>query len=140
MSQRHPLTRCSSPASTAHVEPERQQVHLYQLFKDFVVRKYTLSVYSRRASISVSDNLLIVHALDSKVALIFDLRINHQFPITAPLPLACIPSEGFSPSYSPHWSIEPPDLVVDPQVRTRTCMCICTSMHMYMGICTSTRR
>ena len=42
---------------------------LYQLFKDFVVRKFALSVYSKRAAISVSDNLLIVHALESKVVL-----------------------------------------------------------------------
>ena len=62
----------------AHVETEKQQVHLYQLFKDFVVKKYALAVYSRTAAISVSDNLLVVHAIDSKVALIFDLRINAQ--------------------------------------------------------------
>ena len=52
-----------------HFEPDAQQLYLYQLFKDFVVRKFALSVYSKRAAISVSDNLLIVHALESKVVL-----------------------------------------------------------------------
>ena len=98
-----------------HSETERQQVHLYQLFKDYVVRKYALAVYSSSASVSVSDNLLIVHALDSKVALIFDLKINTQFPITAPLPIATIAADGFSPLYSPHWSLAPPDYIIDPQ-------------------------
>ena len=98
-----------------HVEPERQQVHLYQLFKDFVVRKYCLAIYSRQAAVSVSDNLLIVHAIDSRVCLIFDLRINAQFPITAPLPIATVATEAFSPLYSPHWSLASPDYVIDPQ-------------------------
>jgi hypothetical protein len=98
-----------------HIETELEQVHLYQLFKDFVVRKYVLAVYSRKAQVSVSDNLLIVHALDSKVALIFDLRINTQYPITAPLPIATVAADGFSPLYSPHWSLAPPSYVIDPQ-------------------------
>ena len=44
-----------------HCEPERQQVHLYQLFKDYVVRKYALAVYSREAAVSVTANLLKFH-------------------------------------------------------------------------------
>ena len=39
---------------------------------------------------SVSDNLLLVHSLEAKVVLIFDLKINTQFPISAPLPLGLI--------------------------------------------------
>lgn len=50
------------------VEAERQQLLLYQLFRDFVVRKFALAIYSSRAVMSVSDNLLVVHALDSKVS------------------------------------------------------------------------
>jgi hypothetical protein len=33
-----------------------------------VVRKFALAIYSSRAVMSVSDNLLVVHALDSKVS------------------------------------------------------------------------
>ena len=99
----------------AHIEPEKQVIHLYQLFKDFVMRKYSLSIYSRHATVSVSDNLLIVHALDSKVALIFDVKINSQFPVTAPLPIATVAADGFSSLYSPHWQMHAPDVLVDPQ-------------------------
>ena len=102
----------------AHVEPERQQVLLYQLFKDFVVRKYALSVYSRQIALSVSDNLLIVHALDAKVALIFDVKINSQYPVTAPLPVSMVSADGGGPQYSPHWEFFPPDFVIDPQAGT----------------------
>ena len=38
-----------------------------------------------------------------------------QFPITAPLPVATISAEQFSPLYSPHWSLAPPDFIIDPQ-------------------------
>ena len=110
---RHPvlrgLFRCP-PHVSAH-----SQVHLYQLFKDFVIKKHTLAVYSRKVAISVSDNLLIVHAIDAKVALIFDLLINTQYPITAPLPMAMIAEDGFSPLFSPHWSLAPPNYIIDPQ-------------------------
>ena len=51
----------------------------------------------------------------SQVCLIFDLRINQQYPITAPLPLGTVASDQFSPLYSPHWTFAAPDLVVDPQ-------------------------
>ena len=51
------------------------------------------------------------------MALIFDLRINAQFPITAPLPLATVAAESFCPIYSPHWTFAPPDVLIDPQVR-----------------------
>ena len=48
----------------------RLQVFLYQLFKDLVVRKFALSIFSTHASVSVTDNLLIVHAVDAKVGML----------------------------------------------------------------------
>ncbi|KAL1527343.1 hypothetical protein AB1Y20_016013 [Prymnesium parvum] len=99
----------------AHLAVEEQQLYLYQLFKDFVVRKYALPIYSSHAALSVVDNLLVVHALDAKVALIFDLKINCQYPVTAPLPVSLVDADGFGPLYSSHWQLFPPDLLVDPQ-------------------------
>ncbi|KAL3913492.1 MAG: hypothetical protein SGPRY_007960, partial [Prymnesium sp.] len=109
------LVRLYHMIMCAHIDAERQQLHLYQLFKDFVVRKFSLAIYSRHAALSVVDNLLVVHALDSKVALIFDVKINSQFPVTAPLPLAVLPADGWGPLYSNHWQLFSPDLIVDPQ-------------------------
>ena len=73
---------------------------LYQLFKDFVVRKFALNLYSRQVALSVVDNLLLVHSLDSHVVLLFDIKINAQYPVTAPLPLAVTPAEGWGELYS----------------------------------------
>ena len=53
--------------------PLPPQVLLYQLFKDFVVRKFALHLYSRHVALSVVDNLLLVHSLDSHVVLLCDV-------------------------------------------------------------------
>ena len=65
---------------------------------------------------SVSDNLLLVHSLEAKVVLIFDLKINTQFPISAPLPLATLPLSRWPAVYTPHWVLAAPDVVIDPQM------------------------
>ena len=65
---------------------------------------------------SVSDNLLLVHSLEAKVVLIFDLKINTQFPISAPLPLATLPLSRWPSVYTPHWVLAAPDVVIDPQM------------------------
>jgi hypothetical protein len=109
------VARLYSMIFCVHVEPDLQQVFLYQLYKDFVVRKYALQLYSSQVRVSVIDNLLLVHALDAQVVLLFDIKINSQFAITAPLPLALVAADGFSSLYSPHWSMSSPDYVVDPQ-------------------------
>jgi len=98
----------------AHIDEEARKVVLYALYRDAVLRQHELPTHSARAALSVCDNLLVVHALDQQVATLFDLRINRFCPISAPLPLATLPADGFSPAYSPHWLIAPPDKVVDP--------------------------
>ena len=65
-SQLH-VVRLYNAIYCVHVEPERRQLLLYQLFKDYVVRKYALAVYSRQAVISVTDNLLVVHVTTQRL-------------------------------------------------------------------------
>ena len=107
------------------------QIFLYQLFKDFVVRKHALHTYSSQVcmrprpapqrvhmqlssptasahrlptsvryvgsngderrirwlwqvAVSVCDHMLVVHALDSRVVLLFDVKINTQFAVRLP--------------------------------------------------------
>eukprot|EP00897_Mesotaenium_endlicherianum_P004466 jgi/Mesen1/4047/ME000213S03071 len=50
-------------------------------------RQVALPVYSRHVAVSVVDNTLLVHQLDSKVALLFDALSNSPHPIASPLPL-----------------------------------------------------
>ena len=65
----------------------------------------------------VVDNLLLVHCLDNHVVLLFDIKINAQHPITAPLPLGLLPAPQWGAElYTPHWSLAAPNYVVDSQV------------------------
>jgi hypothetical protein len=78
--------------------------------------RYALNLYATSVAVSVSDNLLLVHSLEAKVVLIFDLKINTQFPISAPLPLATLPLSRWPSVYTPHWVLAAPDVVIDPQM------------------------
>ncbi len=108
------VARLYSCIYAVHLEPELRRIFLYQLFKDYVVRKHELELYSADAAVSAVDNLLLVHLRDARVVLIYDLRLNAHAPISAPLPLATLPTDGFGPSYSPHWALAPPHYLVDP--------------------------
>lgn len=93
------------------------QVFLYQLSRDSVVRKHALQLYSEEVRLSACDNLLLIHNLDAKVVLLFDLRINVNSAIAAPLPLRLVSADGFGPLYSVHWSYAAPNYIIDPQAR-----------------------
>ena len=66
------------------------------------------------ANLGSGEECLFTRPRAEQVATLFDLRINRSCPISAPLPLTTLPADGFSPVYSPHWLIAPPDKVVDP--------------------------
>ena len=91
------------------------QVFLYKLSKDAVVRKHALQLYSTEVRLSACDNLLLVHTLDAKVVMLFDLRINAHSAIAAPLPLRLLSADGFGPLYSVHWIYATPSYIIDPQ-------------------------
>lgn len=47
----------------------------------------SLPIYSSKLSVSVVDNLLLVHQIDAKVVIIYDLFVDSRAPVSAPLPL-----------------------------------------------------
>lgn len=46
-----------------------------------------LPIYSSRIAVSVIDNVLLVHQVDAKVVIIYDVFLDCLSPISAPLPL-----------------------------------------------------
>lgn len=44
-------------------------------------------IYSSRIAVHVVDNVLLVHQIDAKVVILYDIYLNTQTPISAPLPL-----------------------------------------------------
>ncbi|KAL3156053.1 hypothetical protein ABBQ32_013041 [Trebouxia sp. C0010 RCD-2024] len=72
----------------AHIDHPHKRLVLYRFFKDAVVLQHTYEIYSRRIELSVHDNVLLVHHLDSSTVLLLDVRARTNGPIVGPLPLA----------------------------------------------------
>lgn len=47
----------------------------------------SLPIYSSKIAISVVDNVLLVHQVDAKVVILYDIFLDSRAPISAPLPL-----------------------------------------------------
>lgn len=62
-------------------------LNVYRFYRDAVVQQGTLPVYSSRIAVSVVDNVLLVHQVDAKVVIIYDIFLDSLSPISAPLPL-----------------------------------------------------
>lgn len=114
------------------------QVNMYRFYRDAVIHQGTLPVYSRRIAVSVVDNTLLVHQLDARVVILYDVFFDSLAPISAPLPLLLrASSKGTSLSHAgirqtPHltlnelttynrtiygesWDFLVPDLVCDTE-------------------------
>ncbi|KAL0855128.1 hypothetical protein Bca101_060280 [Brassica carinata] len=69
------------------VDREAMLLHTYRFYRDAVVQQGSLPIYSSKLSVSVVDNLLLVHQIDAKVVIIYDLFVDSRAPVSAPLPL-----------------------------------------------------
>ncbi|EKX47432.1 hypothetical protein GUITHDRAFT_106875 [Guillardia theta CCMP2712] len=113
-----------------YVFAKRQEMIVYQLGKDAIGRLCTINLYSAcdNYALSIVDNLLIVHNLDSKITLIFDIWLMQwsDHPVAAPLPLGApvsahnedrhenLPSElSHADSYLQEWNFEQPNIILD---------------------------
>ncbi|CAI9779419.1 unnamed protein product [Fraxinus pennsylvanica] len=98
-------------------------LHSYRFYRDAVVQQGSLPIYSNRIAVSVVDNILLVHQVDAKVVIIYDMFSESRTPISAPLPLLL---RGFSRAseskelsdaeiiiYGDDWSFLVPDLICD---------------------------
>ncbi|XP_047961091.1 regulator of MON1-CCZ1 complex isoform X4 [Salvia hispanica] len=59
----------------------------YRFYRDAVVQQGSLPVYSERIAVSVVDNVLLVHQVEARVVIVYDIYADSQAPISAPLPL-----------------------------------------------------
>lgn len=62
-------------------------LHCYRFYRDAVVQQGSLPIYSSKVAASVVDNVLLVHQVDAKVVILYDLFADSRAPISAPLPL-----------------------------------------------------
>ncbi|XP_058108514.1 uncharacterized protein LOC131251670 [Magnolia sinica] len=61
--------------------------NFYRFYRDAVVLQGSLPIYSTKIAVSVVDNVLLVHQVDAKVIILYDMFTNSLAPISAPLPL-----------------------------------------------------
>ncbi|KAJ0249429.1 Mic1 domain-containing protein [Hirschfeldia incana] len=81
------------------VDREAMLFHTYRFYRDAVVQQGSLPIYSSKLSVSVVDNLLLVHQIDAKVVIIYDLFVDSRAPVSAPLPLLWRGYQGSDPSF-----------------------------------------
>lgn len=62
-------------------------LNLYRFYRDAVVQQCTLPTYSSRIAVSAVDNIIMVHQIDAKVVMLYDVSLDSYAPVSAPLPL-----------------------------------------------------
>lgn len=62
-------------------------LHSYRFYRDAVIQQGSLPVYSNKIAVSVVDNVLLIHQVDAKVIILYDIFADSRTPVSAPLPL-----------------------------------------------------
>ncbi|KAJ9554827.1 hypothetical protein OSB04_009441 [Centaurea solstitialis] len=77
-------------------------LHSYRFYRDAVIQQGSLPVYSSKIAVSVVDNVLLVHQVDAKVVILYDIFADSRTPVSAPLPLLIrgLPRTSISTSQS----------------------------------------
>ncbi|CAN6318557.1 unnamed protein product [Urochloa humidicola] len=104
-------------------------LNLYRFYRDAVVQQCTLPTYSSRIAVSAVDNIIMVHQIDAKVVILYDVNLDSYAPVSAPLPLLVrgLPSNSRQASqtadsqcsayggtiYGDGWNFLIPDLICD---------------------------
>eukprot|EP01114_Cavostelium_apophysatum_P014998 TRINITY_DN4005_c0_g1_i1.p1 TRINITY_DN4005_c0_g1~~TRINITY_DN4005_c0_g1_i1.p1 ORF type:complete len:705 (-),score=193.70 TRINITY_DN4005_c0_g1_i1:47-2161(-) len=102
-----------------HLNSASKEIAFYQVTREVVIKRQVLPLYtSSPVYTQVWDNLLIVHNLETKVAMVYDVRDKEAaIPVGLPLPLiqaeTADPNEPQPDFYSPHWMLYQPNIVVD---------------------------
>ncbi|XP_062205003.1 uncharacterized protein LOC133907035 [Phragmites australis] len=107
-------------------------LNLYRFYRDAVVQQCTLPTYSSRIAVSAVDNIIMVHQIDAKVVILYDVSLDSYAPVSAPLPLLVrgLPSNNRQASqtsdsqsssayggtiYGESWNFLVPDLICDAE-------------------------
>ncbi|KAF7818929.1 regulator of MON1-CCZ1 complex [Senna tora] len=110
-------------------------LHSYRLYRDAVIQQGSLPIYSSRIAVSAVDNVILIHQVDAKVVILYDIFADSRAPISAPLPLllrgyprssstrssgresegsdASVVSNHEAVTYADTWSFLVPDLICD---------------------------
>jgi hypothetical protein len=76
----------------AHIDREACTLVLYRFYRDALLRQHSFPLPSPLVALSVIDNAVVLHTLDSGVALVLDVLSASTHPLASPLPLGGVPS------------------------------------------------
>ncbi|OVA20702.1 Colon cancer-associated Mic1-like [Macleaya cordata] len=62
-------------------------LHFHRFYRDAVVQQGSFPIYSSKIAVNVVDNVILVHQVDAKVVILYDIFSDSHAPISAPLPL-----------------------------------------------------
>ncbi|XP_050228080.1 uncharacterized protein LOC126677480 [Mercurialis annua] len=62
-------------------------IHSHRFYRDAVIQQGSLPIYSSKIAVSVIDNVLLIHQVDAKVVILYDVFVDSRAPVSAPLPL-----------------------------------------------------
>ena len=84
----------------AHIDREARTLVLYRFYRDALLRQHSFPLPSASVAISVIDNALVLHTLDSGVALVLDVLSASTHPLASPLPVGgvTLSAEATAPS------------------------------------------
>ena len=122
----------------AHIDREARTLVLYRFYRDALLRQHSFPLPSASVAISVIDNALVLHTLDSGVALVLDVLSASTHPLASPLPVggvtlsadAAAPTNAAEPDatsmYGTSCEFLAPDLLLNrcgsvSSVATRAC-------------------
>ena len=80
----------------AHVDREARTLVLYRFYRDALLRQHSFPLPSASVALSVIDNAVVLHTLDSGVALVLDVLSASTHPLASPLPLGGAPLPSLS--------------------------------------------
>jgi hypothetical protein len=81
----------------AHVDREARTLVLYRFYRDALLRQHSFPLPSASVALSVIDNAVVLHTLDSGVALVLDVLSASTHPLASPLPLGGMPPGAAAP-------------------------------------------
>ncbi|KAI3822722.1 hypothetical protein L1987_10319 [Smallanthus sonchifolius] len=103
-------------------------LHSYRFYRDAVIQQGSLPIYSSKIAVSVVDNVLLIHQVDAKVIILYDIFADSRTPVSAPLPLlirgspsrtnaqsseTTLTNNATANLYGDDWIFLVPDLVCD---------------------------
>ena len=101
------------------IDSNKEEIILYQLTREIVIKRTTIPIHTKgQITIQIVDNLIVIHNIETKVAMMFDIKDldNIDFPVAAPLPIYTYSNDTQQYEievYTKNWLYIQPNIIID---------------------------